>query len=191
MEPDGWVEVPAGNVALTRALKAGPHWVVMRREGTYSKRVGLLVPTSSVEPARAMVAATQEARQRARVQARKARGKAEERYRRDFAAAVVAYLEFDPAHAQLAAEIADAVAKHACEVGSGRVGRAGALELESAAVAAARAHIRHTCTAYEERLEAVRDETGRVYKDVYNDVRAEAARSVDVFLRSHRRPPNV
>jgi hypothetical protein len=66
-----------------------------------------------------------------------------------FRDAVVAYLAFDPRHAELAAGLADAVTAHATPVGSGTVARTERIPVEQRAEAAVIAWLRHQTTAYD------------------------------------------
>jgi len=105
-------------------------------------------------------------------------------------AAIVTYLDFAEEHALLAGEIADAAAARASAVGSGRVGRTSTLTVAEKAELAARAHIRHHHTDYEDELASVMPEApGRCADDDrYLDARANALLAVDEFLAAHRRP---
>ena len=124
------------------------------------------------------------------------RGRAvhEERYRDDFASAVVAFLDFAPEHAALGQEIASSVAAHATVISSGRVGRARQVPLDERAALAARAFIRHRYTDYERDLDTVIDDddfdsavvVSRIDDDLYRALKRDAAISVDHFLNQHR-----
>ncbi len=107
------------------------------------------------------------------------------RYREELHAAVLAFLGFAPEHAALAEQIASDTAARAAVVGSGRVGRTRLLSLEERARLAARAHIRHRFTTYEDKLNrmpfAAWDED-----DLYREIKGAAHEAVDDFLEQHR-----
>ena len=83
------------------------------------------------------------------VAAAKRRDQAQETYVEDFVGAVVAFLAFDPRHADLAGRMARAVADHATPVGSGTVARTKRIAIERRAEAAVIAWMRHRTTAYD------------------------------------------
>ena len=151
-------------------------------------------PKVTIDEAR--VAAEQSATERANKRVANVRRRAvhEERYRDDFASAVVAFLNFAPAHAALAQEIARGVAAHATVISSGRVGRSRQVPLEERAALAARAFIRHRYTDYERNLDtATFDDdfdsgldAGAIDDHLYRALKRDAAVSVDHFLDRHR-----
>jgi hypothetical protein len=77
------------------------------------------------------------------------REKAHETYAEDFTQAVVQFLAFHPAHADLAQRLARIVADHATPVGSGTVARIKRIPLEQRAEAAVIAWMRHQATGYD------------------------------------------
>ena len=77
------------------------------------------------------------------------RDKAQAEYVEDFHGAVVTFLAFHPRYADLADELARAVADHATPVGSGTVARTKRIPVEQCAEAAVIAWMRHRTTAYE------------------------------------------
>jgi hypothetical protein len=77
------------------------------------------------------------------------RGKAQAEYVEDFHGAVVAFLGFHPAHADLANRLAHAVTDHATPVGSGTVARTKRIPVERRAEAAVIAWLRHQTTGYD------------------------------------------
>ena len=77
------------------------------------------------------------------------RDKAQAEYVEDFQGAVLKFLAFHPAHADLAHRLARAVADHATPVGSGTVARTKRIPVEQRAEAAVIAWMRHQTTAYE------------------------------------------
>src|SRR5262249_10905354 len=70
-------------------------------------------------------------------------------YVEDFFEAVVSYLAFHPDHAELARQLARAVADHATPIGSGTVARTKRIPVEQRAEAAVIAWMRHQTTAYD------------------------------------------
>jgi hypothetical protein len=118
------------------------------------------------------------------------RDKVEEAYCTEFAAAVVAWLDFEPEHAGLAEQIATSAADRAVVVGSGRVGRTRLLPLEERAALAARATIRHRFTNYDERLAELDPFEAEMGDFEYRTIKHAAHDAVDDFLDAHRRPPD-
>lgn len=127
-------------------------------------------------------------RARARERAAVQRDRTEPAYRDELVAAIVTWLNFTDEHAQLADQIAQAAADHAAVVGSGRVGRTSTLSLEEKAALAARAHIRHHHTDYEDQLIEHEATTGFANLDTetYRALRTVARRVVDAFIDEHR-----
>jgi hypothetical protein len=188
--PEGWEFLAAGDNFVTRRVKAsGVYWTLWLPRGrhrAHRRKIGVLAPRVTIDAARAEAVATAERRAARRVVNTSARQRAEERYRVELAAAVRAWLDFAPAHADLAVEIADGVAEHAAVVGSGRVGRTRTLSLEERAQLAARAFIRHRFTDYEDRLGDI-DMLFEAIDDVeYREVKHLAQARVDQFLTDHR-----
>ncbi|MHB0960743.1 MAG: DUF2293 domain-containing protein [Pirellulaceae bacterium] len=70
-------------------------------------------------------------------------------YIEDFQGAVLRFLSFHPAHADLADQLARAVTQHATPVGSATVARTKRIPVEQRAEAAVIAWLRHQTTAYE------------------------------------------
>jgi hypothetical protein len=77
------------------------------------------------------------------------RDKAQAEYVEDFFGAVLTFLAFHPAHADLADRLARAVTDHATPVGSGTVARTKRIPVEQRAEAAVIAWMRHQTTAYD------------------------------------------
>jgi hypothetical protein len=184
---------------MTRRVKAGGRywlaWLPRTRSRPHRRLVGLWAPKTTIDEAQS--AAEQSATTRANKRVANARGRAvhEERYRDDFASAVVAFLDFAPAHAALAQEIAAGVAAHATVISSGRVGRARQVPLDERAALAARAFIRHRYTDYERDLDTVIYDdddfdsavvVSAIDDDRYRALKRDAAISVDHFLNQHR-----
>src|SRR5205814_7701962 len=104
-------------------------------------------------------------------------------YAEDFHGAVVAFLAFHPAHADLAGCLARAVTDHATPVGSGTVARTKRIPVEQRAEAAVIAWMRHQTTAYDSlvipRVKGKRREVRRVL----------AQRSKELLARYRRGEP--
>ncbi|MFO0866554.1 MAG: DUF2293 domain-containing protein [Gemmataceae bacterium] len=150
--PDGWILVPPGDPALTRRIKtAGDHFAVTekRRRKVFSR--GTWTPAATVERIRADLEAersTEGFAKKKEADARR-RDKAQAEYVEDFHGAVVVFLAFDPAHADLADRLARAVTDHATPVGSGTVARTRRIPVEQRAEAAVIAWMRHQTTGYD------------------------------------------
>lgn len=174
---DGWELLVRGDTFVTRRVKAaGSYWLVWSprtRNRPHRTAIGLMAPKTTIDEARAAAEATAEQRAQRRAASGSYRDRTEERYRRELAAAIVAYLDFVPEHAQLADQIAERAAARAGEVGSGRVGRTRLLSLPERAELAARADIRH-------------NHTGDDW--LYREIKATAHVAVDDFIDNHRRP---
>ena len=173
---------------MTRQVKAvGVYWTVWRprgRDRDHRRKLGLYAPEATIAAAHERARETEERRAKQRVTGQSSRAKAEERYRTELADAVRTWLDFAPRHGRLADQIAAGVAEHAAVVGSGRVGRTRLLSLEERAALAARAHIRHRYTDYDQQL----DRFGLLEDDVHREIKADAQSSVDEFLAAHRQP---
>ncbi len=146
---DHLVLLPQGDAALTRRSRkySTLSAVVVRfsrSRGRY-ERQGLLVELPALERAQEECLSDEERRQIARDQAALARERADTQYVAQFSERIRSHYPGCPP------EEAAAVAKHACEKYSGRVGRsAAARRLDPQAVdLAIKAHIRHTHTEYD------------------------------------------
>jgi glycerophosphoryl diester phosphodiesterase len=150
--PEGWLLLPPGDAALTRRVKAaGEHWVVQEKKGRRVFSKGVWAPASTIDRIRAELEAersTESYAKRKEAGARR-REKAQAEYVEDFLGAVVAFLDFDSDHADLARQIAQAVTEHATPVGSGTVARTKRIPVEQRAEAAVIAWMRHQTTAYD------------------------------------------
>ena len=150
--PEGWILLPPGDAALTRRVKAvGDHWVVQEKKGRKIFSRVVWAPAAAIDMIRAELEAersTEVYAKRKDADARR-RDKAQAEYVEDFYGAVVAFLAFHPAHADLAAQLAHAVADHATPVGSGTVARTKRIPVEQRAEAAVIAWLRHQTTAYD------------------------------------------
>jgi hypothetical protein len=150
--PADWVLVPPGDAALTRRVRAaGESWSVAEKRGRKVFSRGVWAPAATVERVTAELAAERStgayARRREADTAR--RGKAQAEYVEEFWLAVRTFLNFHPAHADLADRLARAVADHATPVGSGTVARTKRISVEQRAEAAVIAWLRHQTTAYD------------------------------------------
>ena len=150
--PDGWVLLPPGDAALTRRVKAaGDHWVVQEKKGRKVFSRGVWASGATIDKVRAELEAERstEGYSKRKVADARRRDKAQAEYVEDFYGAVVAFLAFHPAHADLAHQLARAVADHATPVGSGTVARTKRIPVEQRVEAAVIAWMRHQTTAYE------------------------------------------
>lgn len=164
----------------------GPHWVAVKRAKGYTRTLGIWAPKENIEAARRLADETRVQREAKRTVSRAQRERQEAKYREEFQEDVYEYLGFAPRHEKLAREIAKAVAERATQVGSERVGRTRKLSLEERAALAARAHIRHNYTKYDDRLDGFGFplEPGDY---LYREAKAEAQEAVDEFLTRHRK----
>jgi len=150
--PEGWVLLPPGDAALTRRVKAaGDHWTVQEKKGRKVFSKGVWAPAATIDRIRAELEAERSTAGYARRQQSDARRRdqVQAEYVEDFFGAVLSFLAFDPAHADLAQRLARAVTAHATPVGSGTVARTKRIPVEQRAEAAAIAWMRHRTTAYD------------------------------------------
>lgn len=170
--------LPSGDVALTRRASAASGRAVVvvawRRSGKRWERRGTLVDPGAIAAAETACAGDAAEREKKRAVAAVRRAKLDAQFVAAFAAVVRARFPSAPE------DVAETVARHACELGSGRVGRtARAKELDADAVdLAVRAHIRHTKTKYDALLD------GGMAKE---DARARVLPIVDDVARAWRR----
>ena len=150
--PDGWTLLPPGDSAMTRRVKAaGDHWVVQEKRGRKTFSRGIWASAATVERIRAELDAERSTAgfaKRKEADARR-REKAQAEYVEDFRGAVVAFLDFHPAHVDLADRLARAVTDHATPIGSGTVARTKRIPVEQRAEAAVIAWLRHQTTGYD------------------------------------------
>lgn len=150
--PEGWTLLPPGDAGLTRRVKAaGDHWVVQEKRGRKTFSRGIWAPQATIERIRAELEAERSTGSYAKRQeaASRRREQAKAEYVEDFHGAVLAFLAFHPAHADLANRLARAVTKHATPVGSGTVARTKRIPIEQRAEAAVIAWMRHQTTGYD------------------------------------------
>ncbi len=150
--PKGWELLPPGDAALTRRVKAaGDHWVVAEKKGRKIFSRGVWAPAATIEKLRGELEAERSTRGYAEKKASDARRReqAQAEYVEDFTEAVVKFLSFHPAHADLASILARRVADHATPVGSGTVARTKRIPVEQRAESAVIAWMRHQTTGYD------------------------------------------
>lgn len=137
--PQGWVLLPPGDAALTRRVKAaGDHWVVAEKKGRNVFSRGIWAAAATIDRIRAELETERstEGFAKKKVADARRREKAQAEYVEDFHGAVVTFLAFHPAHAELANRLAHAVTNHATPVGSGTVARTKRIPVEQRAEAA-------------------------------------------------------
>lgn len=150
--PEDWALLPPGDAALTRRVKAaGDHWVVQEKRGRKIFSRGVWAPAATIATIRAELDAERSTATYAKRKAADARRRdqAQAEYVEDFYQAVLAFLAFHSRHADLAHQLARAVAEHATPVGSGTVARTKRIPVEARAEAAVIAWMRHQTTAYD------------------------------------------
>jgi hypothetical protein len=158
---DHLVFLPSGDTALTRRSRKYSMLSAVvvrfsRSRGRY-ERQGLLVESEALQRAQQECLSDEDQRRIARERSASAREREDKRYIEQFASAIQASYPACPGPETLA------IARHACQKHSGRVGRsaaAKALDVEAVDLAV-RAHVRHTHSEYDrllgsgvERLEA-------------------------------------
>ena len=171
------VFLPAGDAALTR--RAGRHSDISAVVVKWSRarkgyeRQGLLVSESALERAEVECLADEDARARARGREAARRKHIDVKYRASFVEEIKKQFPGCP-HKE-----AVAIAEHACQKYSGRVGRsAAAKELSAEAIElAVRAHIRHVRTPYDNLLGKGLDRS---------DARRQVAADIEEILASWR-----
>src|SRR3954471_13072467 len=148
--PEGWVLLPPGDAGLTRRVKAaGEHWVLQEQVGRRTFSRGIWAASATIDTIRSELEAERSTEAYARKQeaAARRREKDQAEYVEDFLGAVVAFLAFHPAYADLAGRLARAVTEHATPVGSGTVARTERIPVEQRAEAAVIAWMRHRMTS--------------------------------------------
>ena len=150
--PEGWVLLPPGDAALTRRVKSsGDHWVVAEKKGRKVFSLGIWAAAATIVRIRRELEAERSTSSFAKKKEAGARRreKAQAEYVEDFHGAVVTFLAFHRAHADLADRLARAITEHATPVGSGTVARTKRIPVEQRAEAAVIAWMRHQTTAYD------------------------------------------
>jgi hypothetical protein len=168
--PSDWDCLPPGDAGLTRRLKSlGPSWTISEKRGRKVFSRGVWAPALNIATAKAQVEAERAdpSYTKRLVAAAKRRDKQQEEYVDEFADAVLAFLNFEPTHAELAKKIATAVAAHATPVGSGTVARTKRISVDERAEAAVIAWMRHQTTAYDQlKIARVKGERRRVRREL-------------------------
>ena len=150
--PNGWSLLLPGDAGLTRRVKAaGDHWVMQEKKGRRTFSRGIWAPAETIDRIQTELEAERATKSYAKRKkaAKVRREKLQGEYVEDFTGAVVNFLDFHPAHHQLAHRLARAVAEHATPVGSGTVARTKRIPIEQRAEAAVIAWMRHQTTAYD------------------------------------------
>ncbi len=181
--PTGWVLLPPGDAALTRRVKAaGEHWNVQEKKGRKVFSRGVWAPEETIDRIRAELVTERstESYTRRKAADAKRRENAQAEYVEDFFGAVVAFLDFHPAHAELGQQLARAATDHATSVGSGTVARTKRIPVEERAEAAVIAWMRHQTTGYDDMV------IPRV-KGKRREVRRMLARRSKELLEGYRR----
>jgi len=181
--PEGWVLLPPGDAGLTRQVKAaGDHWVVQENRGRKTFSRGIWAPAGTIDRIRAELEVERSTEGYAKRQeaASRRREAAQSEYVEDFHGAVLAFLAFHPAHADLADRLARAVTEHATPVGSGTVARTKRIPIEQRAEAVVIAWMRHRTTPYDNMV------IPRI-KGQRRDVRRMLARRSQELLDRYRR----
>ncbi|MFO0800183.1 MAG: DUF2293 domain-containing protein [Gemmataceae bacterium] len=151
--PPGYACLYPGNTFKTKRAKqlAAEQGVKvftrMEKRGRFTRAAEYLIPSDILAAVEAEARATEAERAAKRVAGQRARAKA---HVRELAQVADLIRTLYPA---IPAGEAERVADHACEVGSGRVGRAGGLSAEQKVVLAVRAHVRHEHTEYDDLLD--------------------------------------
>ena len=151
--PDAWILVPPGDAGLTRRVKAaGPTWTVQEKVGRRTFSRGIWAASEQVDRAKAALAEERaDPAYAKKLEAGRARReKQQQAYVEDFRGAVLAFLDFDVRHVELARRLAEAITAHATPVGSGTVARTARIPVEQRAEAAVIAWMRHQTTAYDD-----------------------------------------
>ncbi|MFH1496599.1 MAG: DUF2293 domain-containing protein [Verrucomicrobiota bacterium] len=181
--PDDWGLLPPGDAALSRRLKEdGPSWTVVELKGRKRFSRGIWAPAARIAALRAERAAEQRdpGYQRKLQAGRQRRAAQQADYAVEFHGAVLAYLDFHPAHRGDAELMARLITDHAVPVGSGTVARTERIPLEARAEAATIAWMRHQTTAYDHMVIPMVKGRRREVR------RMLARRSVDLLARYRR-----
>ena len=151
--PADWVLLPPGDAGLTRRVKAaGPTWTVQEKVGRRTFSRGVWASGPVVEQIRRDLAAERATPEYQKKRAADAQRREREQadYVVEFRQAVSQFLAFHPRYADLARQMAQAIAEHATPVGSGTVARTERIPVEERAEAAVIAWMRHQTTAYDQ-----------------------------------------
>ena len=181
--PDGWGLLMPGDAALSRRIKKdGPSWTMVEMKGRKRFSRGIWAPADRIEALRAQLEVErQDPSYQKKLDAGRARRAREQvAYAGEFEAAVLEYLDFDPAHRDLAEKMAKAIADHAVPVGSGTVARTQRIPIEQRAEAATIAWMRHQTTAYDQMV--IPREKGR-RREVRRMLAGRSKRLLDRYRR--------
>ncbi len=151
--PDDWELLLPGDATLTRRVKAGgPSWTVQEKKGRRTFSQGVWAPAKRIATIKSELDAERstDAYAKRRQAEAKRRDRKQAAYVEDFRGAILAFLDFAPCHGDLAAGLAEAVAKHATPIGSGTVARTQRIPIERRAESAVIAWLRHQTTAYDD-----------------------------------------
>ncbi len=177
--PKSWELLPPGDAGATRRVKAaGDFWLVQEKVRRRMVSRGIWAPAETIRQVQADLAAERSTETYAKRREADARRREAQQadYVEDFQAAVLAFLGFDPRHAALAEQLAEAVASHATPVGSGTVARTKRIPIEQRAEAAVIAWMRHQTTGYDsmkiERVKGRRREVRRMLAQRSKDLLA-------------------
>lgn len=167
--PAHWVLLAPGDAGLTRRVKkAGPTWTVKAKRGRRVISLGVWADGSTIESERARLDSEREEPAYAKKMdaAKRRRDAKQVVYAVDFQDAVLNFLGFHSAYADLAERLSKAIAEHAVPVGSGTVARTERIPIERRAEAATIAWLRHQTTDYDDmriaRVKGMRREVRRL-----------------------------
>jgi hypothetical protein len=167
--PAGWELLPPGDAGLTRRAKAaGVHWIVQEKRGRKTFSRGVWTDSSNIARIRADLAheRSTEAYAKRKVADEQRRERVQNAYVETFFESVLRFLNFAPAHAELAERLSKLVTEHATPVGSGTVARTKRISVDQRCEAAVIAWMRHQTTAYDsmkiERVKGKRREVRRM-----------------------------
>jgi hypothetical protein len=170
--PAGWILLKPGDSAHTRRVKAAAdHWIIQEKKGRKTFARGLWASAVAIERIRLELIAERSTEKYANRLAADARNreKVQAEYVDSFFSAVLSFLNFHALHADVATQLARAVADHATPVGSGTVARTKRIPVEQRAEAAVIAWMRHQTTGYDTmkiaRVKGKRREVRRMLAD--------------------------
>ncbi len=187
--PREWSLLPPGDATLTRRTKtAGPHWLMQSRRSRRTFSDGIWAPTETVDRIRNELEAERstEAYAKKREKAAVRRDKQQTKYVDSFEHAVLQFLNFHEAHAQLGSKLARAVAEHATPIGSGTVARTKRIPVEQRASAAVIAWMRHQTTGYDD-MKIARVKGRR--REVRRELAARSRQLLDVYRKGRDLDP--
>ncbi|KXA91278.1 hypothetical protein AKJ57_01800 [candidate division MSBL1 archaeon SCGC-AAA259A05] len=180
--PDGWDFLPSGDGALTRRVRKGPHWILMRKKHGYSKPVGTIAPSDNIRKAREELGGEEGAKRREKAKKR-GQKKREKRITRKLKKKI--RQEFPNIPEKELEEVTSRARK------KGKVGSADwvyfspeedeEMSLRRAAKLAVKAHIRHNHTNYDQLL------SRGVPKD---EARLIVSGEIEKALEKWKKPPN-